>query len=111
MWTFAPGPAVAALGVGLPDQARHVREPGRAGREGDVIERDRLAVPALDRDPAPPAMLSDHVRDHVLALERALADRRAQELLERAAEERAGARVRGDVVPVVVPDEEADLGS
>src|SRR5207248_2179568 len=111
MWNFEHPPARPALAVRLPDQARHVRKPGRAGREGDVLERDRLAVPAFGGDPPPSAVVANDARDHVLALDCALADRRPEQLLERAAEQRAGTRVRRDVVPVVVPDEEADLGS
>src|SRR5712691_7710679 len=52
----------------------------------------------------------DNARDRLLSLHRPLPDDRAEQLFERAAEQRARTPVRGHVVAVVVPDEEPDLG-
>jgi hypothetical protein len=87
-----------------------VWQPGRPRREGQVLERRPAAVEALEGDPSPAAAPADDLVDDGLPLDRPLADDRPQQLLELAAEERTGGRVRRDVVPLVVPDEEADVG-
>src|SRR5256714_11959565 len=88
-----------------PDDARHVRQPGGLRLERQVLELGRPAVEALEDHPAAAALPAHHPLDELRALRGARADLRAQELLERAAEERARRLVRGDVVPVVVPDD------
>src|SRR5919198_362838 len=96
----------AAL-LGGPDDARHVRQAGGLRLERQVLELGRPAVEALEHHSAAAALPAHHPLDELLALDGARADLRAQKLLQRAAEERAGLGVRGDVVPVVVPDDEA----
>src|SRR5205823_12444872 len=95
--------------LGPPDDARHVRHARGAGRERQVLDRRPAAVEALERDAPTAAAAADDRVDDLLALDRPVADDRAEEFLERAAEDGTGGRVRGDVVPVVVPDEKAAL--
>src|SRR6059058_1158492 len=95
--------------LGPPDDARHVRHARGAGRERQVLDGRPAAVEALERDAPTAAAAADDGVDDLLTLDRPVADDRPEELLELAAEDGAGGRIRGDVVPVVVPDEEPDL--